>query len=99
MKNIIEQLKQAFHKALVMCHVLPAQKPLVKRIWYDEKKGQIFIHTNCRSGLFYLPVKGGEQYSCWLADMFEISEKKLPKTETIYRLMDIKTEAPAKHGT
>jgi len=99
MKNLIEQLKQAWHKALVMCRVLPAQKPLVKRIWYDETKGQIFIHTNCRSGLFYLPVQGGEQYSYWLADMWEIEENKLPKTETIYRLMDIKKDAPKKHGT
>jgi len=96
MKNLILKLKQAWHKALVICRVISAEKPLVKRIWYDEKRGEIFIHTNCRSGLFYLPIKKGEQYAYWLADVWQI--EGLPKNETIYRLMEIKSEPPTQHG-
>lgn len=72
------------------------KKPLIKRIWYDEEKAKLFIHTNCRSGLFYLPINDGKQYAYWLADIFEIRGRKLPKDETIYRLIEIKDGPPPK---
>ena len=96
MEKLTLLLKKAWHKALVICRVIPTKKPLIKRIWYDEKIGEIFIHTNCRSGLFYLPIKKGEQYTYWVVDMKQI--EGLPKNETIYRLMEIKNEPLTQRG-
>lgn len=67
--------------------ILEYDENLIKKIWYDPTKGQIFIHTNCRSGLFHIPVQGGEKMSYWLVDIEQT--ESLPETETIYRLMDV----------
>ena len=69
---------------------IPDIYPLVNKIWFED--GEIYIHTNCRSGMFYLPIKKGEEYIYFLADIERTD--KLPKGETIYTLTDIKDKSP-----
>lgn len=64
------------------------EKPLIERIWYDNNSGNLYIHTNCRSGLFHLPADGNKKHSLWLCDFSKT--KDLPKDQTIYKLMDVK---------
>jgi len=73
------------------------KKPLVKKIWHED--GELYLHARCRSGLFYMPIKGGKQYSYWLACWVITCNAGLRnKGETIYRLMDIKDEPPHRPG-
>ncbi len=85
MKKLIEKLKQVWDN--IILHHVDQEHTLIKKIWYDEKSGQIFLHAKCRSGVFRLPILEGEKNSYWVANIFKTEcEKKLPKTETIYHL-------------
>lgn len=73
------------------------EKSLVKEMWYDANEGSFYMHCNCRSAIFYLPMFNGEKNSVWLASIIKTRERKLPKTETIYQLMEINNNPAPSH--
>lgn len=95
--NYMTECLAAFNKAAEAVHtwctnkeVIPKQSEqelTIKRTWYQD--GELFIHTNCRSGLFHAPIDYGKKFAYFLVDIRETDA--LPSNETIYRLMDIIT--------
>lgn len=87
MKTIIRRILKIFGLYNIVCHIFNIDSK-INKIWYED--GEIYIHTNCRSGLFYLPIQKGELYAYFFVDIMRVMNNELPKDETIYMLTDIR---------